>query len=110
MPYTFDSSLDDNDIEILHRDDSKGLFVIRIGELAQEVEIQLGREMDNNGTHFSVSHAIHTPLQAGPYRTSRPWADYPAYALHQAVSGLTMYYRQAIEAGHQPNDSWLVAY
>jgi hypothetical protein len=110
MPSTFDSALDDELVTVLMRDDSKGLFVIRLGELPQDVEIQLGREMDNEGTHFSVSHAIKTPLQAGPYRTSRPWGDYPAYALQQAITGLTMYYRQGIEAGHAPNESWLVDY
>lgn len=110
MAFTFDSALEDDDITVLYRNDSAGRFVIQLGELSPDIEIQLGREMDNDRTHFQVSHAIHTPTQAGPYRTSRPWADYPAYALHQAVSGLTMYYRQAVEEGHQPNDNWLVEY
>jgi hypothetical protein len=110
MPFNFDNALDDELVTVLLRDESTGLFVIRIGELQQEIEIQLGREMDNDGTHFRVSHAIHTPVQAGPYRTSRPWGDDPPYALSQAVSGLTMYYRQAIKEGHQPTDGWLVEY
>lgn len=110
MPYTFDSALEDEHVAVIHRDDSKGLFAIKLGDLTPEIEIQLGREMDNEGTHFSVSHAIHTPVQTGPYRTSRPWGDYPASALRSAISGLTMYYRQAVNAGHEPNDRWLVEY
>ena len=110
MPYTFDTALEDEHVTVLFRDDSKGLFTIRLGELPQEVEIQLGREMDNEGTHFRVSHAIKTPLLGGLYRTSRPWGDDPAYALHLAVNGLAPYYREAVKAGHVPDESWLVDY
>lgn len=110
MAHTFDSALDYESITVLYRDDSKGLFVIRLGNLSPEVEIRLGRQMDNDTTLFWISHAIKTPLQATPYRTSRPWGDYPAYALHQAVSGLTMYFDEAVRKGHNPDDSWLVEY
>lgn len=110
MPYTFDTALEDDLVTVVNRDDSKGFFVIQVGELNTHVEIQLGREMDNEGTFFHVSHAIKTPNQITPYRTSRPWGDYPAYALNKAVTGLTMYYDQAVKAGHPPADDWLVDY
>jgi hypothetical protein len=57
-----------------------------------------------------MSHVIHTPLQMDAYRTSLPFSDHWVSALHEAVSGLTMYYEQAVAAGHEPHESWLVKY
>src|ERR1700730_6270647 len=72
------------------------------------VTIDLGRVMDSDETKFRVSHAIKTPMQIAPYRTSIPVADYPAYALHKAITGLTDYYRDAVKNGHKPSEQWLV--
>ena len=108
MPWTFDSALDDSDVTVLSRDDDAGIFEVQIGDLETIVTIELGRFLKSDRTKFFVSHAIHTPLQMGPYRTSLPFGDDPPYALHQAVTGLTMYYRQAVDAGHQPSEEWLV--
>ena len=108
MSHTFDSVLDDELITILERNDSYGYYLIKIGELEESISIELGRMVDRNDTKFWVSHSIHTPLQMGPYRTSKPYDDSPAYALHRAIRGLTEYYREAVKQGHVPNSSWLV--
>ena len=79
-----------------------------IGAIPTVVTIELGRHMDSDETKAMVSHAIHTPLQAGPYRTSRPYWDDPEYALQKTVSALTDWYEQAVAAGHTPSANWLV--
>ena len=99
MAYTFDSALNDDLVTVVTRLDSRGIFEIRIGELETLVTIDLGRVMDSDETKFRVSHTIKTPTQIGPYRTSIPVADYPAYALHKAITGLTDYYRDAVKKG-----------
>lgn len=110
MPHTFDSALKDDLVSVVNRDDDMGSFKIQIGALETVVTIELGRFMTSDETKFFVSHAIKTPVQAGPYRTSRPFADYPPYALHMAIRGLTDYYRQAVDKGHEPSEDWLVEY
>ncbi len=57
---------------------------------------------------YELSHHIHTPTQAGPYMTSRPWGDTIENAISDAISGLEMYRSAAISAGHVPSDAWLV--
>ena len=64
--------------------------------------------MFRNDTEFRLSHAIKTPLQFGPYRTSCPIGGDPAYALNLAVMGLINYYREAVDDGHTPSEDWLV--
>ncbi len=108
MPHTLDSALDDDLISILTRYDDMGIFEVRVGELDTIVTIDLGRFISSDQTKFRVSHAIHTPTLAAPYRTRKLFADYPAYALHRAIRGLTEDYRDAVKRGHAPSDSWLV--
>jgi hypothetical protein len=83
-------------------------FFVRIGSLKTEIAISLRRS--EFGIEFSQSHVIKTPLQIDGYRTSRPWNDTPGRALHQAITGLTQYYEAATQAGHQPDESWLLPY
>ena len=109
MPYTIDSILSDPLITIEDRHDDFGSFAIRIGSLKTIVYIDLGRVRSGETTKFRVSHAIHTPVQAGAYRTSIPTGDDWEYALHRAVQGLLSYYKDAVEAGHQPKETWLVS-
>ena len=110
MDYSFDSVLDDDLVAVVEQNDELGYFCIRIGTLQTHVIVELERHTTSDRTKFSVSHAIKTPLQHGPYRTSLPFGDTPVSALHKAVSGLTMYYRQAVNAGHEPREDWLVDY
>ena len=110
MAYTFDEVLDDELVTVVERNDEMGEFVVRIGTLRTPVSIDLGRFMTTERTKFRLSHVIKTPMLAGPYRTSLPFGDDPGYALHKAIAGLTSYYRQAIEEGHDPCEDWLVPY
>jgi hypothetical protein len=108
MPHTIESALQDDLVTVLDRHDDMGSFAINIGMLDTPVFIELGRFLTDDRIKFSVSHSIHTPLQAGPYRTSISFRDDPGYTLHLAISGLTEHYRQAVRAGHTPDESWLV--
>ena len=108
MAWTFDNALEDDDITVIERDDSRGDYAIQVGELETIVTIELRRTLDGKYVEFRTSHAIKTPTQAGPYRTSRPFDDEAPYALHRAVDGITNFYRQAVNDGHTPVESWLV--
>ena len=108
--HTFDKVLENPLVTVVNRVDEMGIFEIRVGVLETIVTIELGRYMSSDTTKFAVSHAIKTPLQGTPYRTSRPFDDSPEYALHRAIEGLTIYYRDAVMQGHEPNEIWLVEY
>jgi hypothetical protein len=110
MAWDFNSALSDPLVTVVDRMDDWGTFKIQIGTIPTIISIVLGRHMTTDETKVWVSHAIHTPVQAGPYRTSQPYWDDPEYALKRTVSGLTDYYRQATEGGHIPAASWLVDY
>lgn len=108
MSYTFDNVLDQDLITVIKRDDDLGRFVIRLGDLKTRITIRLCRFMSSEKTTFEVSHVIHTPTQVDAYRTSLPIAGDPAHALDRAVSGLTSYYKDAVNAGYEPCEGWLV--
>lgn len=71
------------------------------------ISIQL-LKMRGGFVRFVRSHAIHTPVQAGPYWPSRDFDDEAPYALHRAISSLVDYYQEAVEDQHIPHESWLV--
>jgi hypothetical protein len=106
MPWTIESALNDD----LAHDQRRlvGEYQFRVGDLETRIHVRLLEDVRGNGVHFEQSHFIHTPTQGGPYATSRPWGDDEGYALHQAVTSITLYYRQAVDAGHKPQESWLV--
>ena len=110
MAFTFDDVLADELITMVHRNDSRGVFVIRIGEMRTQIEITLSRYMDCERTSFWMTHAIKTPMQSFAYRPGHPEGDYPALALFHAVSHMTRWYRNAVEHGHLPADDWLEDY
>ena len=110
MAYTFDDVLNADLVTVVERNDEMGEFVVQIGILDTPVTIGLGRFMNSERTKFKLSHVIKTPLLDGPYRTSLPVGDDPGYALHKAINGLTSYYRQAVQKGHEPSEDWLVPY
>jgi len=55
---------------------------------------------------FDQSHFIQTPGQAGPYTTSRRWAESPDLAIKAAISTITAYYDPAVRDGKTPVDEW----
>jgi hypothetical protein len=107
MAWSVDEALDDDLVRVIERDDAKGVYVLTFGDLKTKVKITL-RKGRGKQTAFTQSHAAKTPLQAGPYWTSLPGDQSPGDALHKAISGITMYFRQAIEKGHKPSEDWLV--
>ena len=110
MAITFDDILADDLITVVHRNDSRGVFVILIGEIRTQIEITLSRYMDCERTSFWMTHALKTPIQSFACRAVQPEGDYPALALFQAVSNMTLWYRSAVEQGHVPADDWLEDY
>lgn len=57
---------------------------------------------------MDVSHFVRTPIQASAYVHTR--TDYASefLALDIALSSATAYFKSAIRAGHEPEDSWLI--
>ena len=108
MPWTLDKALDDDLITFTHRHDALGYYEFRVGNLKTVVTVQVSRLPKSEEARYILSHAIKTPTQAGPYYQSRGYWDDVPYALHQAISSLTQYYREAVKAGHEPQESWLV--
>ena len=108
MPFTFDGVLDNDLLTLVCGDVSSGTFKFRVGTLKTVITINLSSPTDSDRTTFRRSHAIKTPSQAGPYLPSLDFADYPAYALHRAITSITDYYKQAEEDGHTPTEDWLV--
>ena len=106
---TIDEILENPLLEVTDRHDERGSFAFTIKGLETVVFIELGRFRTGNTTKYELSHAIRTPLQAGPYWTSNPtsygWED----ALGRAIDNILSYYKLAVEAGHTPSDDWLVA-
>ncbi len=100
-----DTILSLHNVKLVSRvDDSE--FVITLGALLTPITIEITPKGEYWG--FLVSHAIHTPLQAGPYWTSRPFDDTPQDALRRAITGLESYYNQAVSHGYTPSENWLV--
>lgn len=79
-----------------------------LGDIDVRIRIHLYEPIGGGKVEFEQSHVIKTPCQIDAYRTSRPWNDTEAAALDQVVSGFTRHYEEAVQAGHQPEASWLV--
>lgn len=98
------SVLESEPVHLLGREGAD--FTLQIGSLATPVQLVVRRQGDK--VVARTSHAIHTPLQAGPYRDAGHAESSPAYAVGKAVRALTNYYQSAVAAGHVPSESWLV--
>ncbi|MGJ5075481.1 hypothetical protein [Bradyrhizobium oligotrophicum] len=105
MAWTFDDALED--VTVLERNDEWGRYEFCVGELRTKIQVHLFRSPTTEQTRFVRSHDIQTPGMLDAYHSGRVWWDYPAYALRNAVSGITQYYDQAVQAGHTPQESWL---
>jgi hypothetical protein len=108
MPMTIDAALDNPLITVLQRDDPSGYVRFRLGALLMEIEIWVTRRPELGIYVFTQSHAIRTPKQDAPYWTSRPYNDSAALALDQVISGLEQHFKEAVEAGLIPDETWLV--
>lgn len=58
--------------------------------------------------HFDLSHHVQTPLQSVPAAPPRNSYGTEREALQQAIAGTTGRIREALDAGHQPCQEWLV--
>src|SRR5262249_4064070 len=59
-------------------------------------------------TRYKMSHAIKTPLMVAPYRINWPCGEDQQDAISRAIADLVTDYRLAIDAGHKPDESWLI--
>ena len=85
-----------------------GEYQFHVGKLETEITVRLLRPLRGEGIWWEQSHFIKTPTQLDVYMPGRPWGDYAEYALHLACTSITQYYDEAIKAGHDPVESWLV--
>jgi hypothetical protein len=108
MPMTIDAALDNPLITVLERDDPSGHVRFRLGALKTEIDVRMSWRPELGKYVFTQSHAIKTPKQDAPYWTSRPYNDSAALALDQVVTGLCQHYKEAVDAGLIPDETWLV--
>ena len=57
---------------------------------------------------FELSHHAHTPTQAVPYYPSVVNFSSEQEAINAAIRALTSFIEDAIRAGYEPDDAWLV--
>ena len=106
MPYTIATALDEPSIS--HAAQLQSEFTVQVGDLGPQVRFRVWRLIKGVGFYFTQSHYIHTPLQAGPYRTNATYAESEADALHLAGQTLHRFYDDAVRAGKVPAEDWLV--
>lgn len=107
MAWTIEEALVDEAIERTEKTNEGYSFWLK--NIPTEISIVLSVNPVAGGFNFQLSHSIHTPIQIMAYHPSRPWGDDEAYALHLAVCTITDYYKQAINKGHIPSETWLIA-
>ena len=107
MAWTIKQALADKSITLVKRR-IYNEYQFTVGELKTIITIRTYKETEHGAYLFEQSHNIKTPVQISAYHTSRPWADYEAYAVHLAISGITQYYNEAVKAGHKPKEFWLI--
>ncbi len=83
-------------------------YKFSLENISKTVTIKIYKNIKTGYYEFCQSHFIHTPLQVGPYITSRSWNDTEESVLNQVISGFTRFYNEAIKSGYTPDDSWLV--
>jgi len=106
MPWTIDKALKDEAIERTEITNKGYSFWLK--GIPTQIHVILSVNPAQGGFNFHLSHFIRTPKQADPYCPSRPWGDDEAYALHMAVTSITQYYREAVNAGISPSSEWLI--
>jgi hypothetical protein len=106
IPWKIETAIEDDAIEKTEISGQEYSFWLKM--IPIEIKVKLSVNPISGGFNFDLSHFIHTPKQIGPYRPSRPWGDDQAYALRLAVTAITQYYKQAVDAGLPPSSDWLV--
>jgi hypothetical protein len=83
-------------------------FEFNLQGISTKIKIKTNKIKKTGKVTFVQSHFIHTPKQCGPYMTDHSWAHSEHDAVERVLSDFTDYYKRAIEAGHEPKESWLV--
>ncbi len=105
--WTIEGVFEDEAIENYIRT-SSNKFSFWLKGLPTKITVLLTPQLNTHGYDYHLSHFIKTPEQMSYYRPSNRAGDYFEYALHQAVTAITMYYQAAVDAGHTPQEAWLV--
>ncbi|MBN2410521.1 hypothetical protein JXQ31_02440 [candidate division KSB1 bacterium] len=106
MPYTIETAFDEKPVENPRKLLSE--FKFNLSGIDTEITVRIFKNIINETVFFEQSHYIHSPVQIEPYHTNSNWGENEAYVLHRAIESLTDFYNNAINAGHKPNESWLV--
>jgi len=96
----------DDIIENLHRT-MKG-YEFNLHGISTKIDIRLNKIKKTGKVAFEQSYFIHTPEQIGPYMTDHSWGHDEQEALNSALDGYRRFYKMAVDAGHKPDDSWLI--
>ncbi len=107
MAHTIDEALNNPLISIVKRNDARGMYSFRLGDLEPIITIRLRKLRNHYCIEYKTSHVIKTPCQDAPYSTSIPFGDTPGIALAKAIADFTWYYNEAINEGRSPSDDWL---
>lgn len=112
----------DNAVKALENNEEVAEFYVLVREIKMYLKIAAGDYHPRIGIKiyksnrpspevysFEVSHNIHTPVQAAPYYPSRTNYETENLAIDYAIRTTTAFIKEAIDEGHKPQDSWLVA-
>jgi len=83
-------------------------YQFQIKDIAIPITVRLYKRLGGDVVEFRQSHFIHTPVQAGRYTTDSSWGENEAEALHRAIQTFVSFYEEAVRAGHEPAEKWLV--
>lgn len=86
-----------------------GEFSIRIDDSDMAIGVRIYFNPDVTQPYwFETSHFIKTPTQGNAYVTSKPFEATPEAAIRRAVNGIKMFYDEAVDAGHTPDETWFI--
>ncbi|GKX61640.1 hypothetical protein [Pragia fontium] len=106
MAYEIENAFDSEGIS-KHGSHDENTYWFSLKDIPVIITVTLSKDK-SAGYNYKLSHYINTPQQISPYRPSRQWGDYKAYALQQAVSAITSNYDIAVKNGDKPSMTWLV--
>jgi hypothetical protein len=105
MP-TIDGVLQHPLVHVVSRDDSAGIYEVRIGALLTTIKIKLERRTPAGDTVYSLSHIIRVGEEPSPFPCIG--LDFsPVRCLRRALDRLTKYYEGVVSAGHTPSEDWV---
>lgn len=73
-----------------------------------KIKIYKNTAIPDEPFHFELSHHVRTPLQSAPGQPPHNAYGSEREAVQQAIASTTDPIKQAIEAGHEPEQQWLL--